>query len=142
MIIRGRYIGDTPYLAGYLSIAHFQGMIWFLVDTGASRTTLLDRDARLLSIAPDLLIPSQLPIVGIGGSVRSFLLKGAEIILTSDEGDFVLQQDLWVVQHDLEQLPPEEVARILRLPSVLGRDLINRFVLTCDYQTGVVQLRR
>src|SRR4030067_3842580 len=117
-------------------------MIWVLVDACSSLTTLLDRDARLFSIAPDLLIPSQLPIVGIGGSVRSFLLKGAEIILTSDEGDFVLQQDLWVVQHDLEQLPPEEVARILRLPSVLGRDLINRFVLTCDYKTGVVKLRR
>ncbi|MEW6374264.1 MAG: hypothetical protein AB1502_00540 [Thermodesulfobacteriota bacterium] len=53
-----------------------------------------------------------------------------------------MSQDLWVVQHDLEQLPPEEVARILRLPSVLGRDLINRFYFTCDYQAGIVQLKR
>ena len=142
MIIRGRFIGDAPYLAAHLRAIHFQGMVWFLVDTGASRTTLLDRDTQLLSVPIRALVPSSLPIVGIGGSVRSFLIQGVEITLRSEEGDFTLRQDLWVVQHDLEQLPPEEVARILRLPSVLGRDLINRFHFTCDYQAGIVQLRR
>lgn len=48
----------------------------------------------------------------------------------------------FAAQHDLGQLPPEEVARILRLPSVLGRDLLNRFHFTCDYQAGTVQLER
>ena len=142
MIIRGRFIGDAPYLAVHLNSTYFHGLVWFLLDTGASRTTLLDRDTRLLSVPMGALVPSSLPIVGIGGSVRSFLIQGVEITLRSDEGDFILSQDLWVVQHDLEQLPPEEVARILRLPSVLGRDLINRFHFTCDYQAGIVQLRR
>lgn len=142
MIIRGRFVGDAPYLAAHLRSKQFHGLIWLLADTGASRTTLLDRDVRLLGISTGALVPSLLPIVGIGGSVRSFLVKEVEITLASDEGDFVLQQDLWVVQHDLEQLPPEEVARILRLPSVLGRDLINRFHFTCDYQTGIVKLER
>ena len=113
-----------------------------MADTGASRTTLLDRDVRLLGIPIEVLEPALLPIVGIGRSVRSFLARDVEITLASDEGDVVLKQDLWVTQHDLGQLPPEEVARILRLPSVLGRDLINRFHFTCDYQTGVVQLER
>jgi len=142
MIIRGRFIGDAPYFAAHLHSAHFEGLVWFLADTGASRTTLLDRDVKLLGIPIEVLEPALLPIVGIGGSVRSFLARDVEITLASDEGDVVLKQDLWVTQHDLGQLPPEEVARILRLPSVLGRDLINRFHLTCDYQTGVVQLER
>jgi hypothetical protein len=86
--------------------------------------------------------PTLLPLVGIGGSVRSFLVRDVEITLVSDEGAVSLRQDLWVVQHDLGQLPPEEVSRILRLPSVLGRDLINRFHFTCDYQAGIVQLER
>ena len=113
-----------------------------LADTGASRTTLLDRDARLLGIPAEALEPALLPIVGIGGSVRSFLVRDVEITLASDEGIVALHQDLWVVQHDLGQLPPDEVSRILRLPSVLGRDLINRFHFTCDYQGGIVQLGR
>lgn len=142
MIIRGRFIGDAPYLAVHLRAAHFHGLIWLLVDTGASRTTLLDRDVKLLRIPPESLNPALLPIVGIGGSVRSFFIQDAEITLASDMGDFVLRQDLSVVQHDLIQLPPEEVSRILRLPSVLGRDLINRFVLTCDYPAGIVRLER
>lgn len=142
MIVRGRFIGDSPYFAVYLRSAHFQGLVWLLADTGASRTTLLDRDVKLLSIPSEALEPALLPIVGIGGSVRSFLVRDVEIILASDEGDVILRQDLWVVQHDLEQLPPEEVARILRLPSVLGRDLINRFHFTCDYRVGIAQLER
>lgn len=142
MIIRGRFIADAPYFAAHLRSAHFQGLVWLLADTGASRTTLLDRDVKLLGIAADVLEPALLPIVGIGGSVRSFLVREVDITLASDEEDVILRQDIWVVQHDLGQLPPEEVSRILRLPSVLGRDLINRFHFTCDYQAGIVQLER
>ena len=142
MIIRGRFIGDAPYFTVHLRSANFQGLVWLLTDTGASRTTLLDRDMRLLGIQPEILEPALLPIVGIGGSVRSFLVRNVEVTLASDEGNVVLQQDLWVVQHDLSQLPPEEVSRILRLPSVLGRDLINQFRFSCDYHTGIVQLER
>jgi hypothetical protein len=142
MIIQGRFVGDAPYFAVHLRSEYFQGLVWFLADTGASRTTLLDRDARLLGIKAENLQPALLPIVGIGGSVRSFLVREVEIALASDQGDVILRQDLWVVQHDLAQLPPEEVARILRLPSVLGRDLINRFHFTCDYHDGIVQLKQ
>ena len=141
MIIRGRFIGDAPYFTLHLRSAYFQGLLWLLADTGASRTTLLDRDVRLLGIRLEILEPALLPIVGIGGSVRSFLVRDVELTLASDEGDLVQRQDLWVVQHDLIQLPPEEVSRILRLPSVLGRDLINRFSFSCDYQAGIVQLK-
>ena len=111
-----------------------------LADTGASRTILLDRDVRSLGIPPMALEPASLAIVGIGGSVRSFLVPAVDITWASDEGDVSLQQDFWAVQHDLDRLSPEEVSRILRLPSVLGRDLINRFHFTCDYRVGIVQL--
>jgi hypothetical protein len=142
MIIRGRFIGDAPYFAVHLRSPLFQGMVQLLADTGASRTTILDRDARILGISAEALEPAILPIVGIGGSVRSFMIRDIEITFASDEGDVVLRQDIWVVQHDLRQLPPEEVSRILRLPSVLGRDLINRFRFTCNYLDGIMQLER
>ena len=142
MIIQGYFIGDVPYFPVRLSRGEFEGMVWLLADTGAPRTTLLDRDVRLLGLPSEALTPAPLPTVGIGGSVRSFVLRDVEITLASDEGDFVLWQELWVVQHDLDWLPPEEVARILRLPSVMGRDLINRFRFTCDYQARQVRLER
>lgn len=117
-------------------------MVWFLADTGAARTTLLDRDLRVLDIPLEALEPSPAPIIGIGGSVRSFLLRGAELTFGSDEGDLALRHDLWAVLHDLDRLPPDEVGRILRLPSILGRDLINRFRFTGHYQAGKVLLER
>jgi len=140
MIIQGYFIGDAPYFPVHLRHEEFEGMVWLLADTGASRTTLLDRDVGLLGLPSEALAPAPLPTVGIGGSVRSFVLRDVEITFASDKGDFVVQQELWVVQHDLARLPPEEVARILRLPSVLGRDLINRFRLICDYRVGEVRL--
>jgi hypothetical protein len=142
MIIRGRFIGDAPYFAVHLRSAYFQGLVWLLADTGASRTTILDRDVKLLGIPAEALEPALLPIVGIGGSVRSFLIRDVETALASEKGDVVIRQDLWIVQHDLDQLPPEEVSRILRLPSVMGRDFLNRFHFTCNYQAGNVRLER
>lgn len=142
MIIRGRFIGDAPYFPVHLHSAYFQGLVWFLADTGASRTTLLDRDVRVLGMRVETLEPALVPLVGIGGSVRSFVLRDVKVTFASDEGDAFQRQDLWVVQHDLSQLPPEEVSRILRLPSILGRDLMNRFRFSCHYQSGVVQLER
>jgi len=142
MIIRGHFVADAPYFAVHLQSRWFEGTAWLLADTGAARTTLLDRDLRYLGIPLEALEPAEIPIVGIGGSVRSFVLRNVEITFATSEGDFLIQQDIWVVQHDLDQLPPEEVSRILRLPSVLGRDIINRFHFTCDYNVGKVLLAK
>ena len=70
MIIRGRFIGDAPYFSVYLKSTRFEGIIRMLADTGASRSTLLDRDVKLLGIEDKYLEPSSFPIVGIGGRVR------------------------------------------------------------------------
>lgn len=141
MIICGRFIGEAPYFALHLRSTHFQGLVWMLADTGASRTILLDRDVRSLGIPTVVLEPTPLAIVGIGGSVRSFLVRGVDMTWATDEAYEGLQeQEIWVVQHDMGRLPPDEASRILRLPSVLGRDLLNRFRFTCDYRTGIVQL--
>lgn len=142
MIVRGRFIGDAPYFALHLRAPDFEGMVWMLADTGASRTILVDRDVRSLRIPAGSLEPSSLAIVGIGGSVRSFSLPAVDVTWASEEGDVTERLDLSVAQHDLDRLPPAEVSRILRLPSVLGRDLLNRFRFTCDYRSGTVRLER
>jgi hypothetical protein len=138
--IAGRFVGAAPYFAAHVSTTRFHGLVWFLADTGASRTTILDRDFSLLRIPPEDLQPSPLPMVGIGGSVRAFSLRDVELVFAGDGGEHRIRHDLWVVRHDLERIPPEETARILRLPSVLGRDIINRFRLDCDYRTGRIRM--
>jgi hypothetical protein len=142
VIIRGRFIGDAPYFAVHLRSSHFQGIVWFLADTGASRTTLLDRDVALLGIPAKALEAASLPVVGIGGSVRSFLVRDVELTFVSNGEDVVLRQNIWVVQHDLATLPPQEASRILRLPSLLGRDVMNRFHLSRHYNIRTVHLER
>ena len=142
MIIPGRFIGDGAYFAVHLQARQFEGILWLMADTGASRTTLLDRDVKFLNIPVESLAPSELPIVGIGGSVRSFHVPEVEMTFASDKGDVTFSQDLWIVQHDLKQLPAEEVGRILRLPSVLGRDVMNQYRLYYDYHAGVAQLEK
>ncbi len=112
----------------------------FLADTGASLSTILDRDAMLLKIPTATLEPLSTPVVGIGGSVRAFIVRDVKFIFNSDNGTFTLQQNLCVVQHDLVKLPAPEISRILRVPSVIGRDILNRFHLSYNYQTGIVQL--
>jgi hypothetical protein len=142
MIIRGHFVADAPYFAVHLQSQWFEGTVWLLAATRAARTTLLDRDIRNLKVPLEALEPAEIPIVGIEGSVHSFVLRNVEIAFATNEGDFLLQQDIWVTQHDLEQLPPEEVSRILRLPSVLGGDIINKFRITCDYSVREVLLGR
>ena len=142
MIIQGRFISDAPFFAAYLRSLKFEGFVWLLADTGSSRTTLLDRDVKLLKILSSEMVPASLPIVGVGGSVRSFHIKNVYITLVANKGEVVLSQDIFIVQHDLERIPPEEVSRILRLPSVMGRDIISQFHLIYNYRDGIVLLEK
>jgi hypothetical protein len=142
VIIPGCFVGDAPHFDARIRIARIEGPVRFLADTGASRTILMDHDARILGISYDDLEPAPVDMVGIGGSVRSFLSRNVEIVLESDRGRFVLQQDLAVAQHDLKRLRPENAARILRIPSLLGRDFLSRFRFTCAYEAGIVHLER
>jgi hypothetical protein len=140
LTILGRFVGGAPYFAALIEAGGFRGFLWLLADTGASHTTLLDRDIARIGIPVSALEPA--PLVGIGGSTRSFVLGRVRLTFHSDEGEEVLMQDVWAVQHDLERLPPEEVARIVRLPSLVGRDIMKAFSFRCDCRTGVVGLER
>jgi hypothetical protein len=140
--IQGSFVGDAPYFAVRLRSSHVQGLAWLLADTGASRTVLMDREVRQLGLSVAALQPAPGAIVGVGGSVQSWVLPAVDVVLSGDAGDVVLRRDLWVVQHDLQHLSPQEVSRILQIPSVLGRDLMNHFRFTCDYQSQLVELHR
>ena len=126
MTIRGRLIHRAPHFSVRLRFAGAEGDVWFLADTGAARTTILDRDATDLGIPGDALEPMSDPIVGIGGPVRSWLLRGTELVFPSTDGPIVLRHDICVTRHDVAQLSAPVAHRVLRLPSILARDIIDR----------------
>jgi len=118
-----------------------------LVDTGASVTTLLDGDAGRLGITIDYarnrLKPAPHRVVGIGGAAETYVMEGVRLMLTSEEGMEVSETlNLHVALHDPRTLSNEERDLILRLPSILGRDVINRYCLHFNADRDEVYLER
>lgn len=73
LIIRGHFVADAPYFAVHLRLEWFEGTSWLLADTGAARTTLLDRDIRHLGIPLEALGRRRYPLLeSEGASVHSF----------------------------------------------------------------------
>jgi len=140
--IRGRLMDGKPQVRVRVRYADVQLPIWFLVDTGAARTTLLDGDLRWLELDPRSLEPLPNSIVGFGGPVRSFLLRHAELVFTTTDGHYQLPHNLCAVQHEIVRFPQPIATRILELPSVLGRDIIDRFRFVYEHATGTVLLER
>lgn len=118
-----------------------------LIDTGASVTTLLDGDAGRFGITMDyaskhLKLASH-RVVGIGGTAETYVVKGAELRFATEEGVEVSETfDLHIVLHDPKTLSAEEFELILRLPSILGRDVINGYNLLFNASRGEVYLER
>ena len=102
--------------------------IEFLVDTGASRTTILDKDVICLGIKYDKLRRYEQDLTGIGGSIETYVIDDSLLLF----GEYAIEIPVFVTRHPLETMDKEERIKILRFPSILGRDVINRFRLIFD----------
>jgi hypothetical protein len=143
VIIRGFFVADAPFFSARVLIAGREADCWFLTDTGAACTLLMDHDAEAFDLAVSDLEPASAPLMGISGAVRPFLARGAAIQFASFENmEFLWRHNLLVVRRDVRNLSPMERARIRRLPSLLGRDFLKKFRFVCDHQSGHVFLER
>lgn len=114
----------------------------FLIDTGASRTNLLDTDAEALGLDYAKLKKLKDGAVGIGGTVDTYILPDVRLVFESSQG---LQEErleqAFVLRHVFRgKKTREQKERIRALPSLLGRDIINRFRLITDRQAHLVVL--
>ena len=128
--ISGFFRNDVGFINGHL-VSEEMGIdetVEFLVDTGASRTTLLDKDAIYLGIEYEKLRRVQ-DLSGIGGSVEAYVIDDTTLLFRESTP---IKMPVFVIKHPLVTMDKEERIRILRFPSILGRDVISRFRLIFD----------
>lgn len=133
---------DAPYLKARLICPSLKlnRILTFLLDTGASRTIILDRDAvlRLAIPYPKLRRHAQ-PTLGIGGLVETYELEKVRLLFVADNALHAIPLDsMPVLRHRPSSREEEE--RIKLLPSVIGRDILNAFEVKLNRRKRVVRL--
>lgn len=103
-----------------------------LVDTGADRTLLSPRDAKLIaSFGINISeLPNGAPSLGVGGVAQTRLLD-AEVTFGSSPS---IQLTVVV----LEPIDPPAPTAVI--PSIMGRDILSRFALFLEERTNRVLL--
>jgi len=135
-MLSGRFTRlGSPAINGELKIPNLgvAGEVPFLIDTGASNTTLMPRDAKNLVIPIDKLEVAR-EIEGTTGTGKAFEIMGF-IAFRSKTHEYTFRTDLLIIE-------PTEVN--LRTPtprpSLLGRDVVNRWCFLYDAQAGTIDI--
>ncbi len=115
-----------PYIAGRLFLPRLNvaGDISFLLDTGADSSIIMPVDGRRLGIQYDQLQGDR-ECGGIGGTVHCYVERA--VLVFNDPGVELYAYDLEI---DVMQYDPE----MEDVPSLLGRDVIDRWRITYDPQ--------
>lgn len=135
-MIKGFFKGDFGFVNAHL-ISKSLGIdetVELVVDTGATRTVILDKDAITLGIDYKKLKKYERDFIGIGGPVETYIVEDSMLLFKSEKGELKIKTPVFVLRHPLEKMSVAERTKVLRLPSLLGRDIINRFKLIFDKQ--------
>lgn len=132
---------DAPYVKVLFicSKLNLREYIEFLIDTGASRTTIMDNDAIRLGIDYDKLEKSKQGTAGIGGVVDTYIIPEAILMLRTASGIHEERFDrIFTLKHKPRDAREEN--RIKRIPSLLGRDFLNKYSLFLNREKDVVMI--
>lgn len=104
--------------------------IEFLIDTGATRTIISDRDALWLGIDYRKLRKTKASM-GIGGTVDTYEILGATLSFAAEGGKSFKwsPEKIFAIKHKKID------GKVKRIPSILGRDFLNRFTLVYSKKT-------
>lgn len=129
-IYGGRGRGNLGYVNAYImcSKPEVHDPIRLYVDTGASRTTIADRDASRLGLDYTQLEESKVPVIGIGCKrVKNYLLRDVALIFGTSGGSWHIERlpQVTVLKHEPQD---EEERKIVdQLPSLLGVDILEKY---------------
>jgi hypothetical protein len=128
----------SPYLDVLVSLqkSEVKRKISFLIDTGSPRTIVSERDALKLGLKFRRLERLDEELLGLGGFSETFRLEDVTLLFASGKGGHseLLPE---VIVHRESSLP-EEIKK--QIPSLLGRDMIGRFVLVLDEGQDMVYM--
>jgi len=106
--------------------------IVFLVDLGATTTTILEGDCVRLGIDCGRLEKASEQTVVPGGKTETYILRDVILIFETKEGEFQFER-----LDRVDVIPPK--ANSILLPfSLLGIDIISRFKLTYSKNEGLM----
>ena len=100
----------------------------FYVDTGASRTTISDRDAARLGIDYAELEESSTPSFGIGSKrVKTYHLRSVLLVFRVVGGGFYIERVsvISVLKHEPQTEEEREI--VDQIPSLLGADVLQKY---------------
>ncbi|MCD6456649.1 MAG: hypothetical protein J7K81_07675 [Methanophagales archaeon] len=76
-------------------------------------------------------------MIGIGGVVDTYSIKGLALTFVTDEGSHAEQiSEILAIKHSVKNKGEEE--RMKLIPSLLGRDLLDKFALIIDKPRNTV----
>ena len=113
----------------HLPRLRIRGYVSFLVDTGASGSVLMPADSKKLGIDFKKLI-NPTSSQGIGGFQKGF----------NETAVIALSDGKYVYGFDIELEIAERTKDNQHLPSLLGRDVLNRCRLVTDYERATLSL--
>ena len=123
---------EAAYIRAGLRIHELEiyGQIEFIIDTGATRTIVSDRDALWLGIDYRKLRKTKASM-GIGGTVDTYEILGATLsFATESRKSFKWSPEkIFAIKHKKID------EKVKSIPSILGRDFLNRFTLVYSKKT-------
>lgn len=121
----------------YLPRLNLGGLVLFMVDTGASGTSLHGAAAWNLrgNLRPSTLDTAR----GVGGTCR-YYGEQAVLLFEDTQGQPITRP---LRRIDIQRILPAQLAQdadILRVPCLLGRDILNRWPLIYDIPNGDIRI--
>ena len=120
------YPTPAPFVRMFVVLRELQveAALSMIVDTGASNTLILWKDIGRLGIDSSRLAGVEKEFMGIGGTITSRKTR-AVVEFATEYGEAVKEE----IQMFIASSPCPH-PRLMLLPSVLGRDVLNRYDLT------------
>lgn len=131
------YRPPAPFIVASIILKelNLKGRLPLLIDTGASNTMLMWRDIERFGIDVSKLKPER-EFSGIGGLINAKPVMST-LTFRTENGQLVREDvEAYVITS------PCPHPRLKLLPSILGRDVINRYILNYQFESGTLYLEK
>src|SRR5579862_488963 len=132
MPITGEFVSGIPYLTARLLLPrlYLVYQVTFLVDTGTDSTVVMPRDAYTMGIDYSHL-RGDIASIGVGGVVHSFAEPATLVFTEPGIAEYSYRLNIRFMEDNV-------ISR--QLPSLLGRDVLNRWGIFYDPDVDVLEV--